>query len=63
MLVKAFQINPLIRHGHKAKDMLDEMLVANEKYLPQFREKIQELKDVGTVIHDEKVRALCEAGL
>ena len=63
MLVKAFQINPLIRHGHKAKDMLDEMLVANEKHLPRFKEKIQELKDKGIVIHDEKVRSLCEQGL
>ncbi len=62
-LVKAFQINPLIRHGHKAMAMLDEMLVANEKYLPQFREKIIELKEKGTLIHDEKVRQLCEQGL
>lgn len=63
MLVKAFQINPLIRHGHQAKALLDEMLVANEKYLPQFREKIIELKEKGIIIHDEKVRELCEQGL
>ena len=63
MLVKAFQINPLIRHGRQAKAMLDEMLIANEKYLPQFRGKIEELKEKGTVIHDEKVRRLCEQGL
>lgn len=63
MLIKAFQINPLIRHGHNAKAMMDEMLVANEKYLPKFAEKIKELKEQGTVIHDEKVRQLCEQGL
>ncbi len=59
-LMKAFQINPLIRHGHSAMAMMDEMLVANEKYLPQFKEKIAELKEKGVVIHDEKVRQLCE---
>ena len=63
VLVKAFQINPLIRHGRQAKAILDEMLIANEKYLPQFRKKIEELKEKGIVIHDEKVRQLCEQGL
>jgi 6-phospho-beta-glucosidase len=63
MLVKAFQINPLIRHGRASAEMLKEMLVANEKYLPQFKEKIQELKAEGIVIHDEKVRELCEQSL
>ena len=62
-LMKAFQINPLIRHGHNAKAMMDEMLVANEKYLPQFKAKIAELKEQGVVIHDEKVRNLCAQGL
>ena len=62
-LLKAFQMNPLIRHGHKAQEMMDEMLVANEKYLPQFSSKIQELKEKGVIIHDEKVRAICAAGL
>ena len=63
MLVKAFQINPLIRHGARAIAMLDEMLVANERYLPQFRKKIGELKKKGVTIRDEKVRQLCEEGL
>ena len=63
MLVKAFQINPLIRHGAQAVAMLDEMLVANERYLPQFRRKIGELKKKGVTIRDEKVRKLCEEGL
>ena len=62
-LMKAFAINPLIRHGRPAKAMMDEMLVANEKYLPQFSEKIRELKEQGTVIHDVKVRQMCEQGL
>ena len=62
-LLKAFEINPLIRHGKGAKAMMDEMLVANEKYLPLFSEKIKELKDSGVIIHDETVRQLCEKGL
>lgn len=62
-LLKAFQINPLIRHGAKAKQMMDEMLIANEKYLPQFKDTIAKLRKAGTVIHDEKVRELCEKGL
>lgn len=62
-LLKAFQINPLIRHGAKAKQMMDEMLVANEKYLPQFKETIAKLKESGVAVHDEKVRMLCEKGL
>ncbi|MCR5795853.1 MAG: hypothetical protein K6G61_10975 [Solobacterium sp.] len=43
--------------------MPDAMPVANEKYLPQFRRKIGELKKKGVTIRDEKVRKLCEEGL
>ena len=32
----AMTINPLVSSDNKAKKMLDEMLLANEKYLPQF---------------------------
>ncbi|PJI10506.1 MULTISPECIES: 6-phospho-beta-glucosidase [Clostridium] len=40
----AFTINPLVPSGHIAKDLLDEMLLAHKKYLPQFAEKIKELE-------------------
>lgn len=42
--LQAFTINPLITSGPKAKQMLDEMLIANEIYLPKFQDKINELK-------------------
>lgn len=42
--LQAFTINPLITSGPKAKQMLDEMLIANEAYLPRFRSVIEALK-------------------
>lgn len=45
--VQAFNVNPLIRSGHKMVEMLDEMLVANKEFLPQFKEKIEELEAKG----------------
>ena len=47
----AFTINPLISGGVKAKAMLDEMLVANKDYLPQFKSVIAELEANGVVYH------------
>ena len=44
MTLEAFTINPLIRGGKKAKQILDELLIAHEKHLPLFTKKIQELK-------------------
>ena len=43
--------------------MMDDMLIANEKYLSKFAEKIRELKEKETLIHDEKIRKMCEQGL
>lgn len=40
----AFTINPLITSGATAKRVLDELLVAHEAYLPQFADKIAEIK-------------------
>lgn len=45
--LQAFTINPLVQSGLIAKTMLDEMLVANKKYLPQFAAKIAELEAAG----------------
>jgi len=40
----ALVINPLVASERLAKTLLKEMLVANEEYLPQFKEVIQALK-------------------
>lgn len=48
-LLSAFVLNPLITSGDTAVAMMHEMLVANEKYLPQFKDKIEELKRAGVV--------------
>ena len=42
--IKALAINPLVNDGDKAKAVLDDMLIANKAYLPQFKEKIAELE-------------------
>jgi 6-phospho-beta-glucosidase len=42
--LQAFTLNPLIPSGNIAKDLLNEMLVANKDYLPQFRARIKELE-------------------
>lgn len=60
LALQAFTMNPMIRAGQKAKDMLDEMLVANEKDLPQFADKIQELKAAGVTVHDEVAATIDE---
>ncbi|WP_297424100.1 6-phospho-beta-glucosidase [Clostridium sp.] len=41
----AFTINPLVPSGKIAKVLLDEMLVAHKKHLPQFADKIKELEE------------------
>ncbi len=42
--IQALTINPLVNDYDKAKAVLDDMLVVHEKYLPQFKKKIEELK-------------------
>lgn len=44
--LQAFTINPLVPSGAIAKNILDEMLVAHEKHLPQFVDKINEIKSI-----------------
>ncbi len=46
-VLQAFTVNPLIASGSKMKTMLDEMLVANKDYLPQFKDVIKKLEDEG----------------
>lgn len=42
--LQAFTINPLIPSGKTAKTLLDQMLYAHKKYLPQFADKIKEIE-------------------
>ena len=43
----AFIINPVITSGQYVPDMLNEMLVANKEYLPQFKAVIEKLEAQG----------------
>ena len=63
LALEAFTLNPLIRSGREGKRVLDELLVAHEKYLPQFGEKIKELKAAGVETDDPVVRELLREGL
>ncbi|MBF4692161.1 6-phospho-beta-glucosidase [Fusibacter ferrireducens] len=62
MALEAFALNPLIESGEEAKAVLDELLVAHEKYLPQFRDKIIELKRMGIASKDSVVMDLMTNG-
>lgn len=45
--LQAFTINPLVTSGEIAKTLLNEMLVANKDYLPQFKDAITKLEAMG----------------
>ena len=62
MVLQAFTINPLVQKGSEAKEVLDELLVAHEKYLPQFKEKIAQLKKQGVASKDPVVVDLMKNG-
>ncbi len=63
LALQAFFLNPLITSGETAKRVLDELLVAHKKYLPQFAEKIARLEAEGVTVKDEVVRRLIAEGL
>jgi len=63
MALQAFTINPQVTSGADAKRILDELLIAHKKYLPQFADKIAELEAAGVTIKDDVARALTEQGL
>lgn len=56
LVLQAFQMNPLITSGTKAKRVMDELFVAHKEYLPQFKEKIIQLENIQ--IKDEIARKL-----
>ena len=62
-LLQAFTINPQIVAGTKAKRIMDELLIAHKKYLPQFADTIARLEEEGVTIKDDVARELTEKGL
>ena len=56
--LEAFTINPLIESGKEARLILDELLVSHEAYLPQFKDKIIQLKNCGISSCDPVVMKL-----
>ena len=61
-LLEAFDLNPVIPNGKTSHQVLKELLIAHEKYLPQFSEVIAQLKADGVTIKDDKAREIVEAG-
>lgn len=62
LALEAFVLNPLVENNAETQRVLDELLVAHEKYLPQFHGKIQQLKAKGVHCQDPVVEDLMEHG-
>jgi 6-phospho-beta-glucosidase len=58
LALQAFTMNPLVRSGHTAKRILDELLIAHQDYLPQFADTIAKLKAAGVTVKDPIARDL-----
>lgn len=63
LALQAFILNPQVVSGANCQRVLDELLLAHKKYLPQFADKIAELEAAGVTIKDDVARELTEAGL
>ncbi|HIZ78652.1 MAG TPA: 6-phospho-beta-glucosidase [Candidatus Lachnoclostridium stercorigallinarum] len=63
LAMQAFFLNPQIPSGATAKRVLDELLIAHKKYLPQFADTIARLEKEGVTIKDDVARELTEQGL
>ena len=63
LAMQAFFLNPQIPSGATAKRVLDELLIAHKKYLPQFADTIARLEKEGNTIKDDVARELTEQGL
>ena len=61
-LLEAFDLNPLIPNGATARLVMHELLIAHERFLPQFADVIAGLKADGVTITDETVRELVAHG-
>lgn len=62
LALQAFLLNPQVKSGACAKELLDELLVAHKKYLPQFSDKIAELEADGVGSKDSVVMDLVVNG-
>ena len=62
-LVQAFTLNPQIVAGQDMINIINELLIAHKKHLPQFAVKIAELEAAGVTIKDDVARELTEKGL
>ena len=60
LALQAFFLNPQIQSGATAKRILDELLIAHKKYLPQFADTIARLEKEGITIKDDVARELTE---
>ncbi|MCI8402545.1 MAG: 6-phospho-beta-glucosidase [Lachnospiraceae bacterium] len=61
--LQAFILNPHVPSGETAKQVLNELLIAHKKYLPQFADTIARLEEEGVTIKDDVARKLTEEGL
>ena len=59
---EAFTINPLVAKNPEAIEVLDQLLLAHEKYLPQFADAIAALKAKGARVTDPVVLQLLAEG-
>ena len=57
--LQAFTINPLIQSGQTAKQVMNELFIAHEAHLPQFKTTIDRLKSENITIKDDLVRDMC----
>lgn len=62
LALEAFYLNPMVENNQYTQRVLDELLVAHEKYLPLFHDKIQELKAAGVHTEDPVVEDLMVNG-
>lgn len=62
LLLEAFALNPLIPSGTSAKCVLDELLLAHKKYLPNFAAVIKDLEKQGVKIKDEVISEMVKQG-
>lgn len=60
LLREAFSLNPLIRNGVESERVMEELLIAHERYLPRFQKEIRKIKERGVASQDPVVRKLME---
>ena len=60
--LEAFTINPVVAKNPEARTVLNHMLLAHEKYLPQFADAIAKLKAAGERVTDPVVLKLLAEG-